>query len=226
MTKRKHFPHDMGGQKDAPVLPDDKTTPVFAQDWHARALAITILSGAHGKWTLDESRHSRETLPIKDYKNFSYYQKWLAGLAELLVRHRLVTQHELKNKTPETQTQSLQDKTLTASLVRKMLDKGNPSARHTTTKPKFKIGDELTTLTPNQTAQIQNGHTRLPQYAAQKNGTIITYHGCHVLPDSNAHGLGENPEHLYAVRFKSSDLWQDANDHDYVVVDCWESYLK
>ena len=119
-----------------------------------------------------------------------------------------------------------QQKTLTADKVRAVMDKGGPSERSMDTSPKFQIGDRVKTLTPEKTAIVKNGHTRLPKYAADKNGVIIAYHGGHVLPDSNAHGLGENPEHLYAVQFKSCDIWQDADNRDYVVVDCWESYLK
>ena len=58
---------------------------VFRYPWHAKALAITLASGFLGKWTLDESRHARECLTPKDYKNFSYYERWLASLINLLV---------------------------------------------------------------------------------------------------------------------------------------------
>ena len=54
---------------------------VFKYSWHAKALAITLASGSLGEWTLDESRHARECLPPKDYKNFSYYERWLASVS-------------------------------------------------------------------------------------------------------------------------------------------------
>ena len=224
MTERRYFPHDMGGEQSDAVIPDQNDSKVFKEDWHARALAITVLAGAHGKWNLDESRHIRETLPIDDYTSFSYYEKWLSGLAGLLVRHQLVSGEELASG--DVSELPLQQKTLTADKVRAVMNKGGPSERSMDTSPKFQIGDRVKTLSPEKTAIVKNGHTRLPKYAADKNGVIIAYHGGHVLPDSNAHGLGENPEHLYAVQFKSSDIWQDADERDYVVVDCWESYLK
>ena len=224
MTERRYFPHDMGGEQSEAVIPDQNDSKVFKEDWHARALAITVLSGAHGKWNLDESRHIRETLPNEDYTSFSYYEKWLSGLAGLLVRHQLVSREELSSgNVPEL---PLQQTTLVADKVRAVMDKGGPSERSMDSSPKFQIGDHVKTLTPEKTALVKNGHTRLPKYAADKNGVIIAYHGGHVLPDSNAHGLGENPEHLYAVQFKSCDIWQGADNRDYVVVDCWESYLK
>ena len=77
--------HDMGGRLgDGPLHPEAADAPVFAKDWHARALALTLASGALGQWTLDRSRHQRECLSPQDYMRFSYYEKWLSGLADIL----------------------------------------------------------------------------------------------------------------------------------------------
>jgi nitrile hydratase len=55
----------------------------------------------------------------------------------------------------------------------------------------------------------------------------LRVHGSHVLPDSNAHALGEAPEPLYAVVFKASVLWAHTeHPADEVVVDMWQSYLE
>ena len=228
MIKERNFPHDMGGEKAGPIplsLKDfDQRDPiVFKEEWHARALAITVLSGAHGKWTLDESRHIRETLPEDDYRSLSYYEKWLSGLAGLLVRHGLVSRDELK--AGDAAIQPLQEKTLRGDQVKSAMDKGSPSIRDIDQAPRFKIGDIVTTKSPEITAQVENGHTRLPRYAALKKGVVIAYYGGHILPDRNAHGLDDAADHLYAVQFKASDLWDESDDRDHVVVDCWESYL-
>ena len=45
----------MGGQPGGPVPIDPQGQPVFAQNWQARALAVTVAAGGLGKWTLDES---------------------------------------------------------------------------------------------------------------------------------------------------------------------------
>jgi hypothetical protein len=34
-------------------------------------------------------------------------------------------------------------------------------------------------------------------------------HGVFVFPDTNAHFLGEKPQHLYSVRFAMRELWGD-----------------
>ena len=47
-----------------------------------------------------------------------------------------------------------------------------------------------------------------------------------VYPDSNAHGRGEQPEHLYCVRFEGAELWgAEAEPGQSVHLDLFESYL-
>ena len=47
-----------------------------------------------------------------------------------------------------------------------------------------------------------------------------------VLPDTHAHFLGENPQHVYSVRFSSRELWgADAEPFD-LNIDLYESYLE
>ena len=75
--------HDMGGRfGDGAVAPGEDA--VFAAPWHGRALALTLAAGALGHWTIDASRHARESLSPRDYARFSYYEKWLAALADML----------------------------------------------------------------------------------------------------------------------------------------------
>ena len=51
--------------------------------------------------------------------------------------------------------------------------------------------------------------------------------GSGVLPDTNAHGLGENPEVLYVVRFTGYELWgEQAEPGTSVHLDLFESYLE
>ena len=48
-----------------------------------------------------------------------------------------------------------------------------------------------------------------------------------VLPDTNAHGEGECPEHVYSVRFEGRELWGDAAEPATAVhLDLFESYLE
>jgi nitrile hydratase len=71
------------------------------------------------------------------------------------------------------------------------------------------------------------GHTRLPRYARGKVGVVERDHGTHVFPDTNAHGLGESPQHLYSVRFSARELWGDrSGPDDAVYLDLWDDHLE
>ena len=79
----------------------------------------------------------------------------------------------------------------------------------------------------NSNTRVEKGHTRLPDYVKGRTGKVIAHHGSHVLPDANAHFLGESPEALYSIEFNSQDLWGKCEHvEDTVVVDLWESYLE
>ena len=54
---------------------------------------------------------------------------------------------------------------------------------------------------------------------------MCCYHKAHVFPDSNSQGAGENPQHLYAVRFKARDVFGADNDDD-LQADLFEPYLE
>ncbi|MFW8594619.1 nitrile hydratase subunit beta [Cribrihabitans neustonicus] len=218
--------HDMGGRfGDGPVTSEPEDAPVFAEDWHARALAVTLACGALGQWNIDTSRHARERLSPKDYTRFSYYEKWIAALADLLVEKGVLTRAELEGKGAG--LHALAEKALKAADVGAVLAKGGPANRSGGPAPRFSPGQAVRVRLPAGNRLVAGGHSRLPRYAAGAAGYIQRLHGSHVLPDSSAHGLGEAPEPLYAVRFSASALWtHPEHPEDDVVLDIWQSYLE
>lgn len=88
--------------------------------------------------------------------------------------------------------------------------------------PRFAVGDDVVTRNLHPA-----GHTRLPGYARNRRGHVVLAQGSWVLPDSNAHGGGERPEHVYAVRFSGEELWGEAAEPGTCVhLDLFESYLE
>lgn len=217
--------HDMGGRfGDGAVVPEAEEVK-FHADWHPRALALTLAAGTLGKWNIDVSRHARECLAPRDYTAFSYYEKWMGGLASLLVAQGVLSREELAGTAPA-RIGDLAAKKLTADQVAGVLALGAPAARDSTVAPVFAISDAVMTRKIAENTLVSGGHTRLPAYAAGARGRVILLHGAHVLPDSNAHGLGEAPEPLYAVAFAASELWaHPEHPRDEVVLDLWQSYL-
>ena len=218
-------PHDMGGRYgDGAVIPE-KESVRFKEDWHARALAVTLASGSLGQWNIDVSRHAREKLAPADYARFSYYEKWMAGLADLLVHCSVVEAREYAGADPA--PSPLADRALRAEHVSDVLAKGGPADRPSQVPQLFGIGDRVRTRKIAANAFVDGGHTRLPRYAAGTVGRIVRFHGTHVLPDSAAHGLGDAPEPLYAVALRAQDLWaHPEHPEDEVVLDLWQSYLE
>ena len=220
--------HDMGGRfGDGPVPREENETRVFATGWHARALALTVAAGALGKWNIDASRHGRERLPPADYARYGYYEKWLAGLAKMLVERGIATAEEIAaGRSLAPAPDGLTAKCLAAARVVPALRSGGPSARSSTAGPAFAIGSRVRTRPIAENETVAGGHTRLPAYAAGRPGTVVLHHGAHVFPDSNAHFHGEAPQHLYTVNFAATDLWQHAESAgDEMRLDLWESYL-
>jgi nitrile hydratase len=66
----------------------------------------------------------------------------------------------------------------------------------------------------------------LPGYARGKVGRIERLNGVHVFADTNASGDGEQPQWLYTVVFRASELWADGDPQLTVSIDAWEPYLE
>ncbi len=201
-------PQDMGGMMGFGPIAPDANEPLFHAPWQRRALAISLAMGAARQWNIDMSRHAREKTPPEQYWSLSYYEIWMEGLQRLLAERGLLDGPSKKLPVLE------------AANVASVLAKGSPYVRATDTKPLFKIGDRV---------KVRNlhadGHTRLPGYLRGRTGEIVLYHKAHVFPDSNSKGEGENPQHLYAVRFKARDVFGADNDDD-LQADLFEPYLE
>lgn len=214
-------PQDVGGQHGFGPIAPEPAEPVFHADWERRALALTLAAGAFGAWTLDESRHARESLPPADYYRASYYEIWITALERLLVRHGFVSEAELASGHAAAPAPTPKH-VLRAGDVAPALARGATTARDPGgTERRFDVGD------PVRARLIHpEGHTRLPRYVRGRPGRIVAVQGCHVFPDSHAHGGGEAPQWLYGVVFDGRALWGgDADPHMSVTVDAWESYL-
>ena len=215
--------HDMGGRIDSRRIDITSSDVKFKADWEKEVFAITLALGFSSLWNLDRSRYARESLEPQDYLQFGYFEKWLAGLINLLGENGIIKD----GKESGGNLKKSSFRILEAKNVKKLLHMGGPTKRESTKEKKFNLGDTVSVRANNSNTRVEKGHTRLPDYVKGMAGKVIAYHGSHVFPDANAHFLGESPEALYSVEFKSQDLW-DKCEHveDTVVVDLWESYLE
>jgi nitrile hydratase beta subunit len=213
--------HDMGGMHGMGPIQPEKNEPVFHERWEARSYAITRAMGAWGKWNLDATRFQREQIAPVDYFRMSYYERWIVGLVELMIKNGMVTRAELESGKPAPGS-TKQRAPLTAQRVPILTSKGMPSRRDVPVAASFHTGQRVRARNINPV-----GHTRLPRYARGKTGTVDRDHGVFLFPDTNALFLGEKPQHVYSVRFAAHELWgEQAAPQDSVYLDLWDDYLE
>jgi nitrile hydratase beta subunit len=213
--------HDMGGMQDMGLVQYEKDEPVFHAPWEGRVYAMNRALAAWRKWNLDASRRTGELIPPADYFRMSYYEKWLAGLHSLLVERNLLARAEIDSGKPAPGSGKATPPVTPADAM--AIATIRPSARRdVAVSPRFKVGERVSARNINPT-----GHTRLPRYARGKTGIVERDHGVFVFPDTNAHFLGEKPQHVYSVRFSARELWGDqAAPQDAVNLDLFGDYLE
>lgn len=207
--------HDLGGMHGFGPVRIEADEPVFHADWERRALGVVLAAGAHGRWSIDRSRHVRESLPPATYLSSSYYEIWVRGLERLLAESGLL---DAGDDAPP----ALPWETLRAGL-----DRGTPYDRPLERAARFETGDRVRTVVMH-----PPGHTRLPRYARGKVGQVVAVRGAHVFPDTNAApgsagASGGAPEWLYTVAFDGTELFGADGDPDVTVtIEAFEPYLE
>jgi nitrile hydratase subunit beta len=210
--------HDCGGMMGyGPVTPE-KNEPVFHEPWEARMFALMSAIGDVGGWTLDDDRAACESMHPGAYIATSYYEHWLNGIEILLAKHGLATAQEMASGKAASQPKRVTP--TPPDGVWPAVTAPGSYERKVEGPPLFKPGDRVR-------AKLLNPahHTRLPRYLRGHVGEIVHWHGAHVFPDSNASGQGEDPRHLYTVRFRAADIW-GKDTRDMIHADLWEPYLE
>jgi len=227
--------HDLGGMQGFGPVEREPDEPVFHAPWEAVVVAIRRSRAMGRFFNIDEFRHGIERMDPALYLGSSYYERWLDGLARVLIEKGVVTREELEGRAasflarPEVPAASAGPGPRGARIsddadgLQSPLNFVPPStARASSERPRYAPGDRMVTRSFH-----PPGHTRLPRYARGKPGVIHRLHGIHVFPDANAHGLGERPQPLYSVRFDARALWgESAEPNHHVHLDLWESYLR
>ena len=85
----------MGGSPAGPV--DRGQHEV--EDWERLADAINSALGGKGLQSTDELRRSIEGL--EDYRNFSYYERWVAATEKLLIEKGVLSSDEIDERAAE-----------------------------------------------------------------------------------------------------------------------------
>jgi nitrile hydratase subunit beta len=213
--------HDMGGMHGMGPVRREPGEPVFHEAWEGRVFALNIAMRAWRRWNIDAGRYEIELIPPADYLRMTYYEKWFVRLAELLVKTGMITRRELETGRAATGAPKAEP-ALTAGRVASVVRSGAAASRTVPVAPRFTVHQQVR-------ARVMHpvGHTRLPRYLRGHTGTIAHDHGVYVFPDTNALFQGENPQHVYSVRFAARELWgEPASPRDAVYADLWDDYLE
>lgn len=219
---------DLGGTDGIGPIDPPANEPVFRAEWEKSAFTMFAALFRAGWFGVDEFRHGIEKMDPAVYLKAPYYEHWLAtfeyhgqrtGKLDIDELDRR-TQYYLENpdaSLPEhEQSQELLD------FVNAVVPVGAPAKRPTDKEPRFKVGDVVRMST-----DVPFGHTRIAGYVRGKVGTVIAHHGSFIYPDTAGIGLGENPEHVYTLRFEGTELWGEkyAEPNTSTTFDAWDPYL-
>lgn len=210
--------HDLGGLEGFGPIPCKDDDQPFHSEWEKRVYGMAQSSGGAVDWSIDWFRFCRELIPPADYLSRSYFDHWLFILSAQLIDAGYLTVEELVTGSsafkavpgfaPDT-AQGAQDY---------ICDPRSYSMEEIGTA-QFSAGDSVKARKFG-----SSGHTRLPGYVRGRMGTVLSHHGCHVLPDASARGE-KRGSHLYTVQFAATELWPEVKAHQ-VCVDLWEDYLE
>jgi nitrile hydratase beta subunit len=212
---------DMGGMQGFGTVSVEPDEPVFHEEWERRAFAMALLSMRVSGTNLDAFRHAGDRLHPVDYLVDGYYGRWL-GMAETLLtdsgiiapgavdaRARKLRGEDATEPPPPSPNKPDYQPTAAGSL------------RQVDTPPAFGVGDRVRARDIHPT-----GHTRLPRYVRGRVGVVRQIRPGAVLPDTNAHFLGENAQHVYSVEFDARELWGMDSEPFALSIDLYESYLE
>jgi nitrile hydratase len=215
---------DMGGTPGwGPTHPPRSDEPAFEEPWQGRAFALAILSSriACGGVNPDAFRHAQERLGRAAYLEDGYYGRWLNAGELMLTDSAILAPGAIDARARNLRGEHVEEPPIPEPARPDYAPTAEGSLRTVETAPVFTIGERVRAkdMSPS-------GHTRLPGYVRGRTGTVEVIQPAAVLPDTNAHFQGENPQHVYSVRFDSGELWGAEAQSFALTVELYESYLE
>ncbi len=194
---------------------------IFHEDWERRAFAVTQLAQVAAGFNTDAFRYGIEREDPDLYLRIPYFDKWIRNGERMLVEGGVIGPTAVTRRIAGDSTGDAEDP------PRRTTDATPPQARgarrQVDTEPQFAAGDTVRVRSDH----VPIGHTRLPGFVAGRVGVVDFVNDGWIYPDTHAHGQGEAPVWVYAVRFVSTELWPDDPGPGHAVyVDLFEPYLE
>ena len=199
-----------------PVDPDE---PPFVLPREGTAFALALLANRWSVANLHAFRHATERVPEPEYFA-GYNRRWLAAAEVLLLDSGVPAPGAVDARARVISGQDVAEPA-TPELHKADMPSGGPGNLRTVDRPSRTVGQRVRVRDDEPTT-----HTRRPAYVRGRVGVVVATPGAQVLPDSAAHFLGEDPQHLYTVHFASTDLWGTAAEDFVLGIELFETYLE
>lgn len=214
--------HDLGGKQGYGPIEQDVEEIPFHHEWEGREWGLAQCARTPGI-TIDWWRHCRELILPQDYLARPYFDSWAQTDLSTYIEAGWMSLEDI-DKGEQLTTDSAGNDPLPALTLEQVLQEDHSHAARFDAEideePAFHEGQQVMTASYG-----HSGHTRLPQYARGRRGTIQVCNGAHVFPDLSAQGV-EVHQYCYNVMFTAAELWPEAQgSRDKVYLDLWQSYL-
>ncbi len=219
--------HDLGGTDGLGPVAIEKDEPVFHSEWEKAAFAMFSMPFRAGFFGVDQFRYGIEQIHPAEYLSSRYYEHWMhtveyhgartgkLDLDEVERRNQYYLEH------PDEPLPDRKDADLLA-FVDAAVKHGVPAHRESDDLPRFAVGDRVRVIDDSPFE-----HTRKARYVRGKTGEIALAHGTMIYPDSAGNNMGDDPKHVYTLKFDAKHLWGDAADpNTSMYFDVWEPYLE
>jgi nitrile hydratase subunit beta len=212
--------HDMGGTQGwgSVTIPADE--PVFAEPWEAKAFAFGAMSAGLSGQNLNAMRHAIDRQHPYDYLVDGYYGRWLGCVETMLVDSGVLAPGAVVARARALRGEAVSEPPDPTLRKPDYQPTAGGSLREVDTAPRFAVGDRVRAR-----SRAAAGHTRLPRYTRGHVGTVSAVHPAQVLPDTHAHFVAENAQHVYAVDFEATELWGDGAESFTLTLDLYDDYL-
>jgi nitrile hydratase len=215
--------HDLGGMHGFGAVVKAGGDAPYHERWEARVFALHLLASLEGLTGRPGGRATREEMPPAEYLAASYYERWLWSAQRGLERKGTIEPGEVERMMERLAAGDPEPARDDPGQARRALaELRRPERAEPVGDARFGPGDgvRVRRLRPS-------GHTRCPRYVRGASGVVERVHFADRLPDLAVYGERPAPEPVYAVRFRSEDLWGRGGEPPWTVsVDLWESYLE
>ncbi|MGH8933281.1 MAG: nitrile hydratase subunit beta [Egibacteraceae bacterium] len=220
--------HDLGGTDGLGPVVVEENEPVWHSEWEKAAFCMFPFPFAAGFFGVDGFRYGIEQMHPAVYLLSPYYEHWVHAAEHYGVEQGVLDPDEIERRTqyylehpdeplPDTKNPDL------LAFPDAAVKHGVPARRESDAPPRFAVGDKVRIIDDS-----PRDHTRRAGYIRGKTGVIELAHGTFLYPDSAGNGRGDDPTHVYTVRFDGAHLWgaDVADPNTSVYFDVWEPYLE